>query len=275
MKRNLLLKERLQGLRKERGLTLADVEAGTGIPKSTLQRLEVDSPDLNAHETRVGYQDIVTLAKFYDVSADYLVGLTENLRHSNLAIDKLRLSDEAVEILKNGKLNNRLISEFLSHEDFPNLLSAMEIYIDRKILPQINTVNTIYKAAESSIREHFAVSENDEVMAFLQQSVIDEDEYLRYRISERFNAVMKSLFDAHKKDPLSVEQTEVMTEIKENIQTYMTTKSETASESRSRLVLLAKQIGLNIKDLTDEEIQAVVKALEKSEKYRQGKKRKR
>ena len=41
MKRNLLLKERLQGLRKNRGLTLADVEKGTGIPKSSLQRLEV------------------------------------------------------------------------------------------------------------------------------------------------------------------------------------------------------------------------------------------
>ena len=59
MQRNLLLKERLNGLRKERKLTLEDVEKGTGIPKSTLHRLENDSPDLNAHETRVGYQDIV------------------------------------------------------------------------------------------------------------------------------------------------------------------------------------------------------------------------
>jgi len=39
------LKERIQGLRKDRGLTLVDVENGTGIPKSTLQRLEFDSPD--------------------------------------------------------------------------------------------------------------------------------------------------------------------------------------------------------------------------------------
>jgi len=71
LKRNLVLKERIQGLLKDRGLTLIDVENDTGIPKSTLQRLEVDSPDMNAPETRVGYQDIVALAKFYDVSADY------------------------------------------------------------------------------------------------------------------------------------------------------------------------------------------------------------
>jgi transcriptional regulator with XRE-family HTH domain len=98
LQRNLLLKERLNGLRKDRGLTLADVENGTGIPKSTLQRLEVDSPDMNAHQTRVGYQDIVALAKFYDVSADYLCGLTENLRYSNEALDRLHLSDDAVAV---------------------------------------------------------------------------------------------------------------------------------------------------------------------------------
>jgi len=69
LKRNLLLKERIQGLRKEQGLTLVDVEKGTGIPKSSLQRLEYDSPDLNAQNIRVGYQDIIALAKFYDVSA--------------------------------------------------------------------------------------------------------------------------------------------------------------------------------------------------------------
>ena len=96
MQRNLLLKERLNNLRKERGLTYIDVEKGTGISKSNLQRLEYDSPDLNAHDTRVGYQDIVALAKFYNVSADYLCGLTENLRYSNTAVDKLHLSDEAV-----------------------------------------------------------------------------------------------------------------------------------------------------------------------------------
>ena len=269
MRMRLTLQEKLRDLREEKKMRLVDVSEATGIPTSTLQRFESED------NIRVGYQDIEVLTRFYDVSADYLFGLTDNRQYRNIEVDKLRLSDEAIAELISGKLNNRLISEFLSHKDFANLLSAMEIYIDRKILPQINTVNTIYKAAESSIRENFAVSENDEVMAFLQQSVIDEDEYLRYRISERFNAVMKSLFDEHKKDPLSVEQTEVMNEIKENIQTYMTTKTETASESRSRLVLLAKQIGLNIKDLTDEEVQAVIKALEKSEKYRQGKRRKR
>ena len=268
MKTGLTLKEKLRDLREEKNLTLSDVADRTGIPKSTLQRLEYDSDDLNMPETRVGYQDIITLVKFYDVSADYLLGFTENRRHSNVRIDKLHLSDEAIEVLINSKLNNRLISEFLSHEDFPKLLRAMEVYIDKKILPQMNVINSLYKATENTIRENFEVDETDEIMEFIQQSVIDEDEYLRYRISERFNAVMKSLFDKHKKDPLSAEQTEAVNEIKEQLNLYTETRTKTESEARARAVLLSKQIGLNTKDLTDEEFQALIKALEKSEKYR-------
>ena len=51
------------------------------------------------------------------------------------ALEALSLSDDAIEALKSKKLNNRLVSELLSHPDFQQLLSAMEIYIDRKMLP--------------------------------------------------------------------------------------------------------------------------------------------
>lgn len=269
MKTRLTLQEKLRDLRDERKLTLQEVADMTGIPLATLGRIE------SSDDIRAGYQDIALLAKFYNVSTDYLFGITDNRQHRNVEIDTLALSDGAIEVLKSKKLNNRLISEILAHADFPNLLSAMEVYIDRKILPQMNMLNTLYKATESTIRENFAVADNDEVLAFLQQSVIDEDEYLRYRITERYNALMKSLFDKHKKDSLSTEQTEAMNEIKEQLQTYVTTKSETSNEARARMAMLAKNIGLNIQDLTDEELQALIKALEKSDKYRSNKRRKR
>lgn len=57
------------------------------------------------------------------------------------------------------------IGEFLTHSDFPQLLSAMEIYIDRKVLPQMNTMNAMYKYAEQTIKENTDVPENDNIMA--------------------------------------------------------------------------------------------------------------
>ena len=73
----------------------------------------------------------------------------------------------------------------------------------------MNQMNAVYKLAEATIKENFAADDGgdarDEVMDFLQNSVIDEDEFLRFRISERFNALVKSLFEAHKKDGLPPE----------------------------------------------------------------------
>lgn len=101
METRLTLGEKLKDLRNKRGgkLILADVSEATGISVSTLQRLEGDE------DIRVGYQDIETLARYYDVSADYLFGLTDLQQYRNIEIDKLRLSDEAIAVLKDSKLN--------------------------------------------------------------------------------------------------------------------------------------------------------------------------
>ncbi|MGI6172371.1 MAG: helix-turn-helix domain-containing protein [Christensenellales bacterium] len=71
----LTIPERLKDLRLERGLTLEQLAEQTGISKSALGKYEADD-----------YKDIspfsiAELAKFYGVSADYLMGLTETKNH--------------------------------------------------------------------------------------------------------------------------------------------------------------------------------------------------
>ena len=88
-------------------MTLSDLAGATGIPLSTLQRME------GKDDIRTGYQDVATLAKFYGVSTDYLFGLTDNRQHRHIDVDVLRLSDPAIEVLKGEKVNNRLVSEIL------------------------------------------------------------------------------------------------------------------------------------------------------------------
>lgn len=73
----LTIPERLQDLRKERHLTLERLAEQTGLSRSALGKYESDD-----------YKDIspfaiATLAEFYGVSADYLMGLTENKNHPN------------------------------------------------------------------------------------------------------------------------------------------------------------------------------------------------
>ena len=266
MKIKLTLQEKLRDLRDEKKMTLSDLSEETNIPLSTLQRIE------GQDDVRVGYQDVAALAKFYGVSTDYLFGLTDNEQHRHIEVDALKLSDPAIETLTGEKFNNRLVSELIAHPDFPKLLNAIEIYIDRKIFPQMNAMNVMYKLAENSIKDNFTVKGNDEIIALLQEAIVDEDEYLRYRISERFNELMKSLFDAHKKDSLPDEQASILQELKDDLQSYPL-KEKQEEKERWRVAHWAKKLDLDTTKLTDEELRVLIKALEKSGKYKQGRRR--
>ena len=265
VKAEVTLPEKLKDLRTERKLKLADVSDAVGIPVSTLQRIE------GQEDMRVGYQDVAALAAFYGVSCDYLFGQTGNRQHRHVEMDKLRLSDAAIAVLlEDGKLNHRLVSELLAHDDFPALVRALEIYIDRKVLPQMNTMNAMYKFAEQTVRDNHTIEDDDEVMALLQEAMIDEDDYLRMRISERFNDVVRSLFAAHKRDALEGEQNEALEEMRDLVGLYLDEKKG-RGEGRAKVTVLAKQLGLNVNNLSDDEILVMTKVLESSNRFKQAK----
>ena len=92
MQIKLTIQERLKDLRVERGLTLEQLAEQTGLSKSALGKYEADDfKDISPFS-------IVTLAKFYGVSTDYLLGMTETKNHSDTELDALHLSDGAIEV---------------------------------------------------------------------------------------------------------------------------------------------------------------------------------
>jgi transcriptional regulator with XRE-family HTH domain len=254
----LTLQEKLRDLRDEKKIRLIDLAEETGIPLSSLQRIE------GQDDVRVGYQDLTALAEFYDVSTDFLFGITDNRQHRNVEVDSLRLSDSAIETLKSDNFNHRLLSEMISHPDFSKVMSAIEVYVDRKIVPQMNTINAMYKLVEKGLREKFDVADNDEVIAILGEAIVDDDEYLRYRITERFSELMKSLFDIHKKDIKPDKQADVLNDIKAAIDDYPHEENDEV-KAKCKYVMLTKQLGLNTSHLSDEENRVLMKALSKSD----------
>ena len=94
MQPKLTIQERLKDLRVERGLTLEQLSAETGISKSALGKYKADDfKDISPFS-------MVALAKFYGVSTDYLLGLTEQKNRPNTELDALHLGDDAIEISK-------------------------------------------------------------------------------------------------------------------------------------------------------------------------------
>ncbi len=118
MKHGITIQERLKDLRTERHLKLEELATATGISKSALGNYENDD------YKEINHGNLVTLAKFYGVSTDYLLCLTENRNHSNTELTELHLSDSMVNLLKSGQINNRLLCEMAVHRDFNHRRTA-------------------------------------------------------------------------------------------------------------------------------------------------------
>lgn len=111
----LTIQERLKDLRVERGLTLEQLAEQTHLSKSALEAMkQKDFKDISHYA-------IIKLAKFYSVTADYLLGLSEAKNHPNTDFADLRLSDDMIELLKSGRVDNSLLCELAAHPDFPRL----------------------------------------------------------------------------------------------------------------------------------------------------------
>ena len=90
----LSIQERLKDLRVERGLTLEQLAEQTHLSKSALGSYEADD------FKDISHYALIKLAKFYGVTADYLLGLTETKNHPNADLADLRLSDDMIALLK-------------------------------------------------------------------------------------------------------------------------------------------------------------------------------
>lgn len=258
MKTKLTLQEKLRDLREERKLKLTEVSEATGIPTSTLQRFESED------NARVGYQDIEVLTRFYCVSADYLFGLTDNRQHSNVGIDKLFLSDKAVSELMSGKLNNRLLSELITHADFAELLAALEVFIDRSISENINIINMSFKTVVDTINKQSVTVGRDEYISTLKEATIDPDGYLRYRLTQKFEKIAQSLYDAHIKESQSENGMGYLEMLGKQLQEFQSTKEETGSTEEAKLALLADQLGVNFSKAQEDEKRSLLNLFKRS-----------
>ncbi len=120
----LSIQERLKDLRVERGLTLEQLAEETHLSKSALGSYEGDN------FKDISHYALIQLAKFYEVTVDYLLGRSQTKNHPNADLADLRLSDDMIELLKSGRVDNSLLCELAAHPDFPRLMADLEIYVN-------------------------------------------------------------------------------------------------------------------------------------------------
>ena len=132
------IRERMEDLRNRRKLTLKEVAEKTGIDYSTLSRIE------NGNVKKVGDDVLLKLARFFGVSTDFLLGITNVPDKKNYTIEELGLTPEAARNLYTGAIENRVINLLLVHPDFAALTNRIADYLDDRMAAGIAAQNQLY-----------------------------------------------------------------------------------------------------------------------------------
>ncbi|MBO4865691.1 MAG: helix-turn-helix transcriptional regulator [Ruminococcus sp.] len=187
--------EKIKDMRVERHMTTKQLAQATGISEAVLNGLEND----NGRD--VGYSRIVDLARYFEVPTDYLVGFTESRITKNIELKELGLSDRAIEVLLAKRQDNELVSQLIEHAEFSNLINAIDIYVKQLAAKSINTINNLTAIMQRGV-ENYAAGAGmpagyGAAMNYINETKVNEDEFLRYRITERFNQILRNVHSAN------------------------------------------------------------------------------
>ena len=255
MQPKLTIQERLKDLRVECGLTLEQLSAETGVSKSALGKYEADDfKDISPFS-------MVELAKFYGVSTDYLLGLTEQKNQPNTELNALHLGDDAIEVLKTGKFNYRLLSELICHKDFQRFMLDAEIYVDRIADMRVNDMNAVLEAVRQMALMKNGGDANDLHLRTLEVAQIREDEYFGSLIASDLKGILCDIRSEHRPDTMTADESSLAAAVQGQLQDAM--NFEGRSEEKKIRAYLAT-IGLDYDALTKEEFVSLIGILKKS-----------
>ena len=209
----LSIPERLKDLRVvDKHLTLEQLAEQTGLSRSALGKYESDD-----------YKDIspfaiATLAEFYGVSTDYLMGLTDNKEVPNANVQSLHLNDEMIELLRSGKINNRLLCERATHPNFRRLMVDMEICIDRIANMRVEQMNLVMEATRQTVLSKYAPGEDDLYVRTLELGQVQESDFYSHVMHDDLDSIVRDIREAHLKDKTTADPQPTLDDVKEKFE---------------------------------------------------------
>ena len=128
-------RQRIQDLIKSRKITQAELAERVGLSSSTFSRY------LQGRTANLGDGFIIRIAKYFDVSTDFLLGETDIPGRKNYDIEELGLSAETAKLLFTGKVDASVLNQLVEHPRFPQLLLLLAQYRDETMIAGINAMN--------------------------------------------------------------------------------------------------------------------------------------
>ena len=124
-------------------------------------------------------------------------------------------------------------------------------------------LNSLVDTVRHEIIERYRPGEDDPHLKVLQAAHISDDEYFSHMVLDDLNLIIRDIREFHKKDSESAPQTTVADELKENLEAVENFKG---SRDEKLVILYCKQLGINYKNLSEEEFRWFIRILKKSKK---------
>ena len=255
MKSRLTIQERLKDLRKEKDINLEKLEELTGISKSALGSYEAND------YKEINHGNLVTLADFYGVSVDYLLCRTENMKLPNVPLAELHLSDEMVELLKSGYINNRLLCEIVTNDKFIRLMTDTEIYIDGHATARFRDMNESLEEQRLALINQHRHVEGDLYSETLKAGQIEEEDFFCHITHKTWDSILRDIRKAHEHDIDSTPDSSAAKKMVLEIQRALSSPGDYLAKMWK---VILSMLGIDYDKLTDDEQKVLKKVLAKS-----------
>ena len=137
--------QRLQDLMKEHKITQAVLAKKIGVTESTLSRF------INGTKDTLSLDQMISIARIFNVSTDFLLCMTDVPDRKNYDISELGLYAEAARNLYTGRTNPQVVSRLLENRRFAQLTNMIALYFDDTLASGFAVQNQIVQTLSSML----------------------------------------------------------------------------------------------------------------------------
>lgn len=251
------INERIGDLRTSINLSQTELSEQTGIPISVISRIE------SGKTATVGHDVLAKLAVFFNVSADYLLGLTNVRIRKNVELSKLGLSNQALLQILSGKVNCQLLSLLIKSKNFPRFLDYAQTYFEDSNTPVFQSRNAIIDFGIDALKDYTkeipaALKEASHDINRMNAEKITSDEASIIKLRDIMMRILKDMKEAYDNKPADIDTsqlTEMMNAMYKQAEAIQQEHPVTAEDMSNIVVNYVAQTGL------DEKAQKLLKTL--------------
>lgn len=141
------IRQRLFDLMKHNKVSQTELARKIGCNDSLLSRFLSEKTD------KLGDENIIRIARAFNVSTDFLLGVTTVPDRKNYEIDELGLSAQAARNLYTGKANTQVVNYLLESPRFLDLTYILEQYFNDTVAAGYAAQNQLYATLSSLTRK--------------------------------------------------------------------------------------------------------------------------